>query len=308
MSCHVMSCHVMSCHVMSCHVMSCHVMSCHVMSCHVMSFMSCHVMSCHVMLCYVCIYRDYNTPNMVVFKGKRKAPMSGKILESQPPKWARRATIRLQNMVKFSWSPLPLGIQRNAAQPAQTTTCRLRAALVEIVSMDWSNKFGYIPRDHVPWLWDRSQSPQLSSDLRAWSMESELLKICRGPKLLQTRPFLLSSPLPQSVRTLQSTWPRSSKYFLKRRLSAASLAASSWHLDLFPHRCPAEQIPRVIELCLWNCTWGIGAFAAAILLLTNVLWSGSWPGRREGARCTYQWLPNDPPDLCNKILQNQYLW
>lgn len=160
---------------------------------------------------------------------------------------------------------------------------------------------------HVPWLWDRSQSPQLSSDLRAWSMESELLIICRGPRLLQTRPFLLSSPLPQSVRTLQSTWPRSSKYFLKRRLSAASLAASSWHLDLFPHRCPAEPIPRVIELCLWNCTWGIGAFAAAILLLTNVLWSGSWPGRREGARCTYQWLPNHPPDLCNKIFQNQYL-
>ena len=114
------------------------------MSCHVRYLILSYLISCYVMLCYVCIYRDYNTPNMVVFKGKRKAPMSGKILESQPPKWARRATIRLQNMVKFSWSPLLLGIQRNAAQPAQTTTCRLRAALVEIVSMDWSNKFGYI--------------------------------------------------------------------------------------------------------------------------------------------------------------------
>ena len=80
------------------------------------------------------------------------------------------------------------------------------------------------------WLWDRSQSPQLSSDLRAWSRESELLIICREHSLLETRPFLLIK-VPFSKASAPSKWPRSSKHFLKRRLSAASLAASSWHLD-----------------------------------------------------------------------------
>ena len=69
-----MSCHFMSFHVMSCHVCMyvCHLILSNLISSHL--DVMC-VILCYVMLCYVCIYRDYNTPNMVVFKGKRKAPL-----------------------------------------------------------------------------------------------------------------------------------------------------------------------------------------------------------------------------------------
>ena len=50
-----------------------------------------------ILCMHICMYKDENTPNMVVFKAKKgNAQMSGNTWESQPPKWARRATIRLQ--------------------------------------------------------------------------------------------------------------------------------------------------------------------------------------------------------------------
>ena len=55
---YVMSCHVM--YVILSYLILSHLISSHLMLCYVMLF--------YVMLCYVCIYRDYNTPNMVVFK------------------------------------------------------------------------------------------------------------------------------------------------------------------------------------------------------------------------------------------------